>query len=393
MAETPNIRARLVELWSRVISYSSSDKVYHNGDDNNYPERIKRVIHNSPTAKRAVQMMSKFLQGGGLANDYTIDELNGIMLSDVHRDVCNSIAEQYGAFIHLQYGLKDGRILPVRLKVLPYGECRISKEDDDKNRGMIVMGDYSSETNNRFMSSHKTNKTKTKQRRFYPFNNNEDVILAQIKRDADLAKLKDPTLEEMIKTYRGQVYHLNLTPEYVYAMSLFDSVYNDCDTEYRMSLYSNQVVRNGFLGKIAVITAGLDDETAEQVEADVQSWLGAENSGSLYHLDVQSPVDNIDSVLHIKQLESQYDDTQFDNLETRIRRNIIGAANNIPSALVSSDEGGALFSGSGEQYKQMKLFYYEQTEAERNAIERAFKSMGFPVAILPITEPDKEIEP
>ena len=52
--------------------------------------------------------------------------------------------------------------------------------------------------------------------------------------------------QEMIKHYRGQVMYLNLTPKYRYAISKFESVFNDLDTEYRIGVYCNTMTRSGF---------------------------------------------------------------------------------------------------------------------------------------------------
>ena len=62
----------------------------------------------------------------------------------------------------------------------------------------------------------------------------------------------------MVKHYRGQVYYMNLTPRYKYALSKFDSTYNDADSEFRYGLYINRAT-TGFLGKTIAITQGLDE--------------------------------------------------------------------------------------------------------------------------------------
>ena len=132
---------------------------------------------------------------------------------------------------------------------------------------------------------------------------------------------------------------------------------------------------SGFLRKLCVLTKELDEEAAYAVKEDIANWLGAENSGSVYHMDVEQ-AESLQDVLHIEQIKSQFDDKQFDLTDKRMRRNILGAANNLPEGLAFADSG-ALFAGSGESYKQMKQFYWEQCEWERQKIEEAFWKMGF----------------
>ena len=53
-----------------------------------------------------------------------------------------------------------------------------------------------------------------------------------------------------LQYYRGQVFlYVNLTPKFRYAISKFDSVYNDLDTEYRVGVYTNTMTRGGSWGR------------------------------------------------------------------------------------------------------------------------------------------------
>src|SRR5690606_15593121 len=68
-----------------------------------------------------------------------------------------------------------------------------------------------------------------------------------------------------------------------------------------------------------------------------------------------------------------------------MRRNILGAANNLPEGLAFSNDG-ALFAGSGESYKQMKAFYWEQCSWEREKVEEAFTKLGYEFKFIPLDE-------
>lgn len=365
-------RAQLIELYNRITDYSEKLEVHLNGLNNLYPYEIESVVANSPTASRSANMLSKFIAGKGVTEDVTLDRSKNYRLSDFVKAVANDIAVQYGCFIHISYKIEEGQIVPKMPKVLDYRHCRIAKRDDSDFQGKIYVKDWK----DRSLRSKKA-------KWYYPFNNNQDVLLAQIFNDAKLQGVGELTLENSIPHFRGQVYYLNLTPQLDYALSLFDSVYNDCDTEYRISLYSNNVLRTGFLGKIAVVTQGLDEQQSEQIDNDVKEWLGSENSGSVYRLDLEQTID-IDKAFKILTIPSQFDEAQFKETKDAVRLNILGACNNIPEALVY--KSGGLFSSSGEAYKQMKIFYNEQTEYERKKIEELLQMFGYFTSIIPLID-------
>lgn len=376
------VRATLIELWKKITPYKEKENIFLNGENNDYSEEMERVVGNSPTGARAKEMLSKFIYGSGITDDINIKFDNGILLSEIVKDVIDDAVVQNGAFIHTTYSLEvdDGGnpiFLPYQPKSMDYNKCRISLPDDEGNEGMILVKNF-----NRFDRS-VPKKEKNKERRYYPFNPKQDVVKAQILADAKKAGYEGESWSEMIQYYRGQVMYLNLTPKYRYAISKFDSVFNDLDTEYRIGVYCNTMTRGGFLGKTALLTQGLDEETAEDVKEDVASWLGAEGSSGIYHLDVEQ-VESLDNVMKILQVPSQFDDKQFEVIRKSLRSNILGAANNLPEPLAFA-ESGAMFD-SGEKYIQLKKFYWEQCEWERQKVEDAFWKLGHRFNFLPLED-------
>ena len=123
---------------------------------------------------------------------------------------------------------------------------------------------------------------------------------------------------------------------------------------------------------------------SEKVKEDVSNWLGAEGSSGVYHLDVEE-IESLDNVLKILQVPSQFDHKQFESITKELRLNILGAANNLPEELVYSSSG--MFDG-GEKYRELKLFYWEQCEWERQKIEEAFGKLGHEFKFLSIDESD-----
>lgn len=360
------IRASFIELFKRHTPLISKENVYNNGANNLYPNEIERVINNSPTAKRALGMMKKFISGAGITTpDEIVNKKKGYRITGLISLIAEDLTRHGGVFLWVGYGFKDGKIKPVEWDVLDYSMCRISKEDDEGNEGNIIYKDYET----------KRLGNKGKQTIFFPFTSNEGVLLKQIETAGG------ETLEDSVRMFPGNVYFLNPS-NYTYPLSYFDAVYNDCDTEYRIGLYINSMSRLGFLGKTLVITQGMDEEKAEDVKRDIADWLGAENAQGVYHMDVEH-IESLDNVIRIEQLESQFDDDQFENTKASVRRNILGAANNIPESLVYASEG-ALFGSSGEAYAQMKEFYNEQTRGERIIVQNTLLAVGIQTEIMPL---------
>lgn len=378
-----NVRAKLIELYNRVVKVNvKDDSIYHNGENNLYPNEIERVINNSPTASRAAKIMTKFVLGAGVPPemDVMINSKTKAKLSSVAAAGASDISYQYGVFFWRSFGIDDqGEIKPNRIEVLEYCKCRTSKEDDEENEGKVFYKDYEAKKN--------VGGKKDEKQWFWPFSDDKHVILTQIKADAKNSNAT--TIDEMIKNYRGQVYYLNLTPRYKYALSPVDSVFNEADTEFRMSVYDNTQSRLGFVGKTAVITQGLDDEASAQVEKDVKNWLGAENASNMLYLDVEQ-ADDLDQVIKVLQLKPQFDDKLFENKKNHARKAILGAFNNIPEPLFMA--GDTLFGTSGDTYREMKLFYSEQTEHERLALQECLKLLGFPCELKPLVEPQTTVE-
>lgn len=376
MAREKRLRTTIIELFKRHTPLDNTDNIYHNGVNNLYPCEIERVINNSTTAKPARNMMAKFIAGRVTYQNPVINQKKGYRVSDLVFLMAWDLATHGGFFLLVKYGIINGEIKPIEYDVLDYAKCRISKEDDDDNEGMIIYKDYEPKSGKR--SKKKENKIQ-----FMPYTTDKNVLLGQIGAESD-------NLEEGVKAFKGNVYFCNPT-NYTYPLSPFDAAYNDMDSEYRISLYNNTMTRTGFLGKTLVLTAGLDEEEGKSVKQNVQMWLGSENTGGVYHADVEIGAD-LDQVIKIVQVQSQFDDDMFENTKASIRSNILAQANNIPEALIYSSNG-AMFGSSGEAYEQMKLFYSEQTESERELIENVLLTVGIEIKLTPLAVKTTNDEP
>lgn len=374
-------RATFVELYRRFIPLAENrdETIYYNGENNLYPNEIELAILNSPSGKAASKVFAKYISGKGVENDFTVNPDKNYKLSNIVRMSSNDVSRQNGTFFHIGQRLEAGVLKPT-LDVLEYTKSRIGKEDDNEYTAKYWLKDCSVEKKSYFR-----NNTQDDAYWFYAFNPDSDVILEQIKNDYFDFDGDNPEadLAEMLPHYRGQVYYMNLTPEFKYALSPFDACYNDLDSEYRISMYTNRQSRCGFLGKTYVVTSGLNVEDEKDVQDDIAKWLGSDNSGGTYFLTLEAGAD-IDKVFKVGQLKAEFDDKLFSETKATLRDNIYSQANNVPMQLVKADS--AMFGTQSETYVEMKKFYNDQTFDERKAIEDTISFLGFPCKIIPIIE-------
>lgn len=373
------VRAKFVEIYKKVdkIVKDKDTSIWYNGENNLYPNEIEGIISNSPTAKRSVRLWGKYVAGRGFVNpdnDVLVNVRKNYKLSNIASLAAEEAAEQGGVFFHIGYGFNDAHVLTQKsIDLLDYSKCRLSKQDDDKNEGFVIYKDWAKKVS----YSDKSNT----QKKYYPYNPDKAVILSQIKKDyADAKGDPNDDLATMLTYYSGQVYYWNLTPKFRYATAPIDPVYNDADSEARIQVYNNRGIRTGFLGKVAVLTQGLDDETAKVINNDLENWLGEEGGDGMWRLDVEK-ADNLDNVLKIIQLKAQIDPKLFGELKTEIRSAIIGSFG-IPEGMILVSD--SMFGTQSDTYDGFKLFFSEYTEPERKKLQQTLNFLGFPCEIEPI---------
>lgn len=390
-----SLRARNVELQSRDISVTKDDKkIFLRDFENDYPLRMENIINSSPTGKRSSIMMAKFIFGRGVSeNKDQIINKKGQTLNNVARIAANCVSKQYGVYfftswtVDLDEELNDLKPIfrPTDLKVLDYVPMAKSQPDDDGFPGKF----YQLKQDSKGKFQRVDNKTKW----FYPYNNDPKVIIKQMKNDCELKGIKEPTTQDLIRNYRGQVYYLNLTPEYHYALPPWDAVYNDMDSEYRISNYTNTQSRNGWLGKTIIKKMGGDDEEDKEFDQELKKSMGAENSADIFVINYpQDEVDDINKALIVDQLKPQYDDKLFDSTKRSLRQNISGSFNNPPESMIFASES-ALFAPNSDTFTEMKKFYWEQNEDERTELEATLSMLsGLHVSFVPVVDEKNEDE-
>lgn len=380
------LRASLIELYQRIVKIATGDKdkIYFNGEDNDYPLTIRLAIQNSPTASRAHRLATTFIAGSELyktadfnkqktiikrKDQPVTNEKNDEKLCDLKDGISYDLAEQGGCFIHVTKKLsEDGKkIENDQFTILDYAKCRISKADDDENAGKVYFGDFSAGIKGGL------GKKKKDYVEYLPYSNNQKVVRAQIESQYD----GDGDFVDAVKEFKGQVLYVNSTPRLIYALAPVDPVFNNCDTEYRISVYFNEQTRLGFMGKTAVIVnGGVDEDVRAQIEESVEGFLGVEGSSPLWLMQLTNAIENLDQVVKFIQIPNNVDEKFVGRITQYLEDSILGAFFNLPGGLVLTTDG-ALFSPSGESISELKKFYSDATSDMRDLTERTLHTLGF----------------
>lgn len=382
-----NNKARLVELDKRSINLSNNKKdnnIYHNGENNVFPYEVEGVIINSPTAYKCAELTKKYLSGSGLndkTQDVIVDSKKGTKLSKLIRIASKDLAYHNGVFFHVSYGIDEaGDLVQKGLKVLDYAKCRLSKLDDNHQFGRVYYKDYAKKQ----VAYGKTEESTW----YYPYSNDRNVLFAQIKNDYKLRHNEDEAeLFEMVKSFRGQVFYLNLTPEYYYSLPKIYAVYNDADTEYRIGVYNNKMSRSGFVGKTIIVRRGKDEDDSNEFADVVQNMLGVDNADSVMIYEVDN-AEELDDAIKVIQVESQFDDNLFTSTKQTVKQNIIDAFG-IPELLVSVTDN-SLFGSSAEAFENAEKRFDRSLQFERQELEDALNFIGFECTIKSLTDFDSD---
>lgn len=338
------------------------------GKENDYPQLIERIVNNSITAKSVKNIYSKFLCGQGFEqpeiNKVIIGKDNkgkNITLKKLLSLVCDSLALNNGAYIHVNYNMD---FKAVNSKLVSFKYCRFSKIDDNGYTSKI--GVYENwDKDQDYWKDRKYNKNDI---RFYNiFSSEKEVFLSHLKE-----------LNGNIKKYKGQINYLFLDDQYLYPLSPFDEVYLDCDTEYQVAIFKNNTTRNGMTKKTILRMQEPVNETDEdELKVTIKNWQGADGDNVLVlydEIDQETGQIKNTGAFAADVLESAIDDKLFDGWQTELTNNIRKAVKALPAILIDYDES-KLGTTSGEAIIQAVNFYNAMTEDDRSQISNFFQEI------------------
>ena len=380
------IRSTFIQIFNKLARYDKSNKIYLNGVDNSYPDFVESIISESVTASRCAKLMSDYISGKGFgdeANKIIVNKDKELSLLRFTQDISESISEHNGVFIHVNY---NGEFDIKSMDLIPFPDCRVGKKDGNDYSGKIVVcKDWGDSLQVK------------KAIEIDVYNSEKKVIEKQIEAAKGIGK------------YNGQILYFKFG-KYTYPLSPIHPCLKDVESETQASVYKNVSLRKGFFGKTLVVTKPLvsasetDENYKEQqtqrenFKTTLKDFIGAENADGVLHMEMEFDAEKIEDVLFFKNIESNIDDKLFAHTENSVSDNIRMCFNNVPAALIRSQDG-KLFGSSGEAINAMKEFYQEQTNDERMMVEeivnklmKSFTEKRENLKLIPLIAPKQTVD-
>lgn len=356
------IDKRIVVRLNRSITKDGSSGIMTYGSNNDYPQIIEKLIYGSQTAKACVNIYSKFIGGSGFENPDIGKVIVGkdkkgkpVTLDRMRRDAAKSLAMFNGVYVHCNENLekKVGTT-----KIVPFKNCRFSKEDSTGYCGKIaVHPNWSKEEE---LGTFQANDVS-----WFP-NFNIASIESNIK------------AVEGIDNFKGQIYALFFDDNYLYPLSPFDSVYLDLDTEYQIQLFKNRQIRDGFTDKTLILVDPPDDEEdRKKLKKEIHEMIGP-NGGNVVVLEAEFNKDTGEllsgSGFKVEKIPSTINDKLFENWEKSLANNIRKAIHALPAVLIDYEQG-KLSQASGQMLVEAVNYYNGLTQGLRESFSELFKDI------------------
>lgn len=334
------------------VKLDKRSEVYNHGKNNAHPSLIETLIEGSVTAKTSVDKVAKAIYGAsfGEKGEIVVNK-DGQTLNEVLRVIAREYAKHNNVYIHIGY---NGELEINSIKVIPNTYCRKGKDDDTGHISKIVVYD---------------NWDKSQRRKIEPakfqyidvFNPRKKVIEAQIEKAGG------------IRTYKGQILHIQKDPNAVYSLSDLHPVMDDALSEAKSATFRRRGSSHGFLNtKLLVMPPSTGEEQEEMLES-IAGVQGADNSGGIVVLETTGTSDDLKKEIMLADLTTPFDDKQFAYTEAQARKNI-ALAYGVPLPLIDVSDS-SLFGNSGELIKQMRIQMWESRDEERNQLEAALQNL------------------
>lgn len=379
------LKAKLITLKdnNRGVEFKPSEGIYNNGDDNAYSEKLEIYKNSSVTGLSVSTLMAQYVLGRGFGDfdDAIFNKNKNLTARDIAEQAAEDITDYRGFWVHIKY---NANLKATAFRVLNFHSCRLGLADSDGYIGKVF---YCDDWQNK----------KAARIEYDMFNNNKDVLKKQIENAGGIEK------------YKGQILFFSMQKRLLYPIGRLHAAQNDADTEAEISNYKNIILHSGFLGKLVVTTPpltgegdgndiGILDDSIEDILSDeiedldavktraksiqnqkteeedfkrtLESFGGIEGQSSILHVQLKFAGDDISKAIKFDEIKTNVNPDFFEKIENTAKDNIAAAYNNCPQVLIKSPDA-AFFSGSGEQIKQAKLMYQDNTEREREFLERS----------------------
>jgi hypothetical protein len=347
------------------------------GDNNLYPQHLKRIVQASGTATLCLNRYAKFVEGFGFGAELAAMPVNddGVTTDDLLHDVAGDLCEFGGFAIHVNYNVL-GEV--VSLHHVPFEHARLEMKDDAGYVSHIKVSEYwAGKKNGRGSVSEEDIET------FPVFNPDPSVVFAQIEAVGG------------IENYHGQILWVSMDGRQTYPTPIYDAAVTEISTDEGLSNVKYRSVRSNLLvacmllmrkGVPYTTESGREEERAMISEDDLRKFQGDENTSKIMLVELEDDEERPEVVeFPAKNISKEFEVTDASVVERVYAQ--------FHQELFYAIRMGKLgFSGSVMQ--DAYEYYAGEVTTEQRFIERAFQLLlktwhdvtkrSVPVSILPM---------
>lgn len=254
------------------------------GLDNSFPQTLKNLIEQSPSAKPAVSRTAKFYKGSGFVGEDTVVSPYGLTL----KQVVSILADDYATFeafaIHCNYNVKGQ---PVSITPLRIAELRFN-EFDELNYASKIGYHENFGRNSDVQKTISNTVTSSKIRWIDRFNPNvaiEQMMQLGASEETDAKKLL-----KGIGRYKGQILYHTETGHSSYPIPPLQSAINYVLSDVENSILVRKETSTGFISSY-LLKSSMDSEdpTLIALEMAIDEAQGARGTGKIITMSGLSP--------------------------------------------------------------------------------------------------------
>lgn len=326
-------RTLFVERLYVNITYPA-DRIIPYDRDNLYPNKIKSIAQRSGTTMSAIQTLSAFISGDGVASNSTIINSEGQTIWDILRHISFSRAMFKGFALHFNFNVlgQISEINPINFEFVRWSR--------DLKR-FVVNPDWFRRNRRR------------EEIEYNPFN--PESVLEEIDQCGG------------IENYKGQIFYWIPCLADYYTVCNWDEVLDDAQFEAEAKLYSLSSIQNdyslsGILSYPKMVT---DEKEIQDIKDDLQKDKGAANAGGVRVVSAL-PSENLTNWKWFTPTSRNNIDDLHTNQIERAKFNIYAAFRQPP--ILNGVATAGMFNQ--ESFADAFNYYNSATETERKEVER-----------------------
>src|SRR3989304_1680589 len=335
------------------VKESKFEGILNYDTDNAYPQRMMRYVDASGTAKRCINTYGKFINGRGFKYELFYKAKVGRKLTNdkLLRAITKDFARFNGFAVQINYNLNFQK---TSFNFIPFENTRLTIPDETGFISKIaIYSDWGKE---------KTSYIKKADIQYLDvYNPDLNVITEQIKGAGGINK------------WKGQIFWYSGDGDFIYPLTIYDSVIEDIDTDAQIQVYRNSNVRTGFMAGHIFIHKGKFETPEKRTEfvKELSEFQGAETAGRIMLVEVE----NTEQIPEIKAVEQSINAKVIDITNRNTKDSIIEAFGQPPILSGAQIAGGTGITFSNDAMKLATDYYNTVTDPDRILMEEIFTEL------------------